>query len=481
MSKIFRAAAPLTSRIAPVLGAVLVLIGLMASSQLHLAQVTAGSTVTSDKSDYGPGETVAISGSGWIPGQPVALHIEESDNDLPWDVSATPDAAGNFSNSDFVIQTHDIGVVFTLTATQGNVVATTQFTDVVGTGVALNGNPGGFEIQGGVVATSAMGHTDWIANGGGTTGLLTNPGGVPMDSTVTYRRLDAYNGTDDIFSGSHAINDNPNTYTWKTASAGNKGDLNNVYVHISKDSAGHRWVTASADRLSNNGTSFVDFELTQADLTQVTDVGCSSAPCGHFVTNPAGAVAGDPLFATGGRTPNDLLVTAQYNSGGALASIIVYQWKSVAGTYQWVDITASIGAASAYVATNTVDGVSVPYGAFGGTTYSKNQFVEMSIDATALIQANVDPCSGIAVRSVFVRTKTSTSATSVLDDFVTPIATSFSAGFTASLTQSAVSCFSGSNGSVTATINGGTPPYTVTLGATTQTVLTDGGSSILPI
>src|SRR5436305_4265132 len=298
-----------------------------------------------------------------------------------------------------------------------------------------------------------------------------------MDSTVTYRRLDAYNGTDDIFSGSHGINDNPNTYTWKTASAGNKGDLNNVYVHISKDSAGHRWVTASADRLSNNGTSFVDFELTQADLTQVSDVGCSSAPCGHFVTNPAGAVAGDPLFATGGRIVNDLLVTAQYNSGGALASIIVYQWKSVAGTYQWVDITASIGAASAYVATNTVDGVSVPYGAFGGTTYSKNQFVEMSIDATALIQAKVDQCSGIAVHSVFVRTKTSTSATSVLDDFVTPIATSFSAGFTTSLTQSAVSCFGGSNGSVTATINGGTPPYSVTIGATTQTVLTDGGST----
>ncbi|PYK43005.1 MAG: hypothetical protein DME53_13670 [Verrucomicrobia bacterium] len=477
MSKIFRAAAPLTSRIAPLLGAVLVLIGLMASSQLHLAQVTAGSTVTTDKNDYAPGETVAISGSGWIPGQPVALHIDESDNDLPWDASATPDAAGNFSNTDFVIQSHDIGVVFTLTATQGSVVATTQFTDVVGPGIALNGDPGGFEIQGGVVATAAMGHTDWIANGAGTTGLLTNPGGVPIDSTVTYRRLDAYNGTDDVFSGSHGINDNPNTYTWKTASAGNKGDLNNVYVHISKDSAGHRWVTASADRLSNNGTSFVDFELTQADLTQVSDVGCSSAPCGHFVTNPAGAVAGDPLFATGGRIVNDLLVTAQYNSGGALASVIVYQWKSVAGTYQWVDITASIGAASAYVATNTVDGVSVPYGAFGGTTYSKNQFVEMSIDATALIQANVDPCSGISVHSVFVRTKTSTSASSVLDDFVTPIATSFSAGFTASLTQSAVSCFGGSNGSVTATINGGTPPYSVTLGATTQTVLTDGGST----
>src|SRR5947208_16041477 len=114
MSKIFRAAAPLTSRIAPVLGAVLVLIGLMASSQLHLAQVTAGSTVTTDKNDYAPGETVAISGSGWIPGQPVALHIDESDNDLQWDASATPDAAGNISNIVIVTQRHDITLVFIL-------------------------------------------------------------------------------------------------------------------------------------------------------------------------------------------------------------------------------------------------------------------------------------------------------------------------------------------------------------------------------
>src|SRR5205814_8431554 len=116
MSKIFRAAAPLTSRIAPVLGAILVLIGLMASSQLHLAQVTAGSTVTTDKNDYAPGETVAIRGAGWIPGQPVSRHIDESDIDLPWDSSATPDAAGNLSNSNFGIHRHYNVLVLTLTA-----------------------------------------------------------------------------------------------------------------------------------------------------------------------------------------------------------------------------------------------------------------------------------------------------------------------------------------------------------------------------
>ena len=142
MKKILRVTVPLTSRIAPALGAILILVGLLASSKVHMAQVSTSSpTITTDKSDYAPGETVVMSGSGWIPGQPVALHIEESDGDLPWDSSATPDAAGNFSISEFVIQAHDIGVVFTLTATQGGVVATTQFTDVVGAGIASNGDP----------------------------------------------------------------------------------------------------------------------------------------------------------------------------------------------------------------------------------------------------------------------------------------------------------------------------------------------------
>src|SRR5438093_7905065 len=122
MKKILRVTVPFTSRIAPALGAILILVGLLASSSVHMAQVSTSSpTITTDKSDYAPGETVGMSGSGWIPGQPVALHIEESDGDLPWDASATPDAAGNFSNSEFVIQADDIGVVFTLPAPKSGV------------------------------------------------------------------------------------------------------------------------------------------------------------------------------------------------------------------------------------------------------------------------------------------------------------------------------------------------------------------------
>src|SRR5439155_21011551 len=88
-----------------------------------------------------------------------------------------------------------------------------------------------------------------------------------------------------------------------------------------------------------------------------------------------------------------------------------------------------------------------------------------------------DSCVGSEVHVGFVRSKTSRGAPDPLAASVTAVALAFKVGFTVSLTQRAVSCFSGWNGSVTVTVNGGTPPYSVTLGATTQTVSTDGGST----
>src|SRR2546430_1994489 len=90
-----------------------------------------GATVTTDKPDYEPGDTVVISGTGWTANQDVALHIDDSNGIPRWDASVIADGAGNISNSDFVIQPEDIGLAFTLTATQGVVTAWTQFTDVI--------------------------------------------------------------------------------------------------------------------------------------------------------------------------------------------------------------------------------------------------------------------------------------------------------------------------------------------------------------
>jgi hypothetical protein len=243
-----------------------------------------GETVTTDKSDYEPGETVLISGTGWTPNEAVALHIDDSNGIARWDASVTADPSGNISNSDFVIQPEDVGLAFMLTATQGTVTAWTQFTDVVGAGVACNGDPGGFEVDGDLRASVSPSPTpcgggsiitDWLNALSGpniSSGLLNDNGSI-KNTTVTFGGKDPAqcgNACDDVFTGGK-LNDNPNlTWTWETGASNDKTDMNNVYLHVSQDSAGHRWVTGSADRLSTNGTAYVDFEFLQKTLTRTS-------------------------------------------------------------------------------------------------------------------------------------------------------------------------------------------------------------------
>jgi hypothetical protein len=338
-------------------------------------------------------------------------------------------------------------------------------TPAVGPGVAPNGDPGGFEIEGDLRASSSPSRTDWLDTtlNSGIGGLLFE-NGSPKNPTVTFRRSDVYAANDDVFPGGMKVNDNPSTYTWLTNSANNKTDMNNVYVHISKDAnvPAHTWITASGDRYVTNGTAYIDFELNQAAVTKVTDnttCSLSQQPCGNFVTNPAGKNLGDPLFATGGRTPNDLLITANYGQGGSVATIIISQWANVGGTYQWKDVTPMMPTSSAFVATYTgANPLPVPYGAFGGPNYIQNQFVEMSVDVTKLIGLAGDACAGIIVKSVFVKTKTSTTSTATLMDFADPIGVTFSAGFVVDATAQNPSC-STDTASITATFSGGTSPF----------------------
>jgi len=93
---------------------------------------SSGATVSTDKDDYAPGETVVISGTGWQAGETVklTLHMDPL-RDADTELSATADASGNFSNTDFAPGTYDVGVRFVLTAigaTSGSRAQTT-FTD----------------------------------------------------------------------------------------------------------------------------------------------------------------------------------------------------------------------------------------------------------------------------------------------------------------------------------------------------------------
>ena len=93
---------------------------------------SSAATVTTDKTDYSPGETVIITGTGWQPGETVNLNIHRDTNEPPDTVlTAVADASGNIQNSEYVVLQSDLGVTFLLTATgqTSSLTAQTSFTD----------------------------------------------------------------------------------------------------------------------------------------------------------------------------------------------------------------------------------------------------------------------------------------------------------------------------------------------------------------
>ena len=97
---------------------------------LNSAELYGFATVQTDRSDYPPGTTVTITGSGWKPGEAVAMQLVESpliDTHGPYSVTA--DANGNISDRSFTTDAHDVNVKFTLTAIGSVSQAQMTFTD----------------------------------------------------------------------------------------------------------------------------------------------------------------------------------------------------------------------------------------------------------------------------------------------------------------------------------------------------------------
>src|SRR6185436_13434507 len=89
-------------------------------------------TVATDFPDYFPRETVVITGSGWEPGETVALEIVEDPISHPAELlHAIADDPGGNILAGYVVDDHDLGHTFTLTATgqTSGLTAQTTFTD----------------------------------------------------------------------------------------------------------------------------------------------------------------------------------------------------------------------------------------------------------------------------------------------------------------------------------------------------------------
>jgi hypothetical protein len=126
-------------------------------------------TVTTDLTDYSPGQTVVMSGSGWAPGEQITLNLHRDTNEPPDTVLyATADENGDWINSDYVVQEFDLGVTFVLTATgDSGCVAQTTFTD----STSLQSVSVGAQAPNPVTSGNAATYTVAVSfNGAGTTG-----------------------------------------------------------------------------------------------------------------------------------------------------------------------------------------------------------------------------------------------------------------------------------------------------------------------
>ena len=114
---------------------------------LATASNGAGLSITTDKDDYAPGDTVWFTGAGWTPGDSVdiALTDDPTQDSHNWAVGIGED--GGFRDSTYVVDINDLGVTFTLTATsRGNPEQTLTVTFTDGTlSLAAPTKPAGFQ------------------------------------------------------------------------------------------------------------------------------------------------------------------------------------------------------------------------------------------------------------------------------------------------------------------------------------------------
>jgi len=329
----------------------------------------------------------------------------------------------------------------------------------------------GFKIDG-FLQRQSVGIGDWLKgtaplNGAGTF-LFNDDGTVALASPgKIFHKVDLYSDqtNDEIFDGGNKLDDDPNVWGWRSGKPPGKDDINHSMVFITQDpGTGHIWVLVSGDRLSTNGTSYLDMEFYQAAIFQ--NNGTPGQP--PVVGGTGGFETNGPH---GGRTVGDLDVTLSYVGGGSVATISFLQWapKAEGGGYDYLPLTPP--ANSAYVAANA-GSVNVPYGAFGNTTYEALQFIEAAIDVTAILGGGTpNQCSGLPFKSLFIKTKSSASPTADLKDFIAPFQINpcfdnTAPGITPSGNSLTLGCnptngaIEGALGSATATDNCGTQTLT---------------------
>jgi PKD-like domain len=346
----------------------------------------------------------------------------------------------------------------------------------VGPGIASDGDPGGFGIEGDLRSNfpGTDRSTDWVANpsptpsGSPVGDYLLNNDGSPRtvypangNGNITRHFVDGVGSADqDILGGGDKFNDNPTLWSWAVGKPPQKNDINHALLHQAIDAAGNTWIVVAGDQGSAQGDRYIDFELLQKPVMKT------------FLTPTSGGFSSGGTDA--GRTVGDLLLTVQLSNGGAAAQFFVFRWQASASSPIGFDYIAEPNTAgNVFIAANTGGSVAVPYSAFGTNSYPLNTFAEAAVNLNALLQNfGFNPCIGI--KTLLIKTKTSTSSSAQLKDFIEPIQLEFGSAPSSTITAADV-CASASGN--TASVPDAGPSSTYNWSITNGTIDSGQGTN----
>src|SRR4030066_2141479 len=140
------------------------------TGETEIVSVVYEPTVSTDKDDYYPGETVIVTGSGWLPGEIVKLDFVMLSLQLDMTYYATADSEGNIYNNEYHIYDHHLGQTIVLTATGQTTFlsAVAIFTDSPRVGSVTVGAQSPNPVTAGNSATYTV--TIYRGSGGGSSG-----------------------------------------------------------------------------------------------------------------------------------------------------------------------------------------------------------------------------------------------------------------------------------------------------------------------
>lgn len=258
-----------------------------------------------------------------------------------------------------------------------------------------------------------------------------------------------YHGTDSTaFSGSKNADSPGNWYSPPSTPVPNKNDILDVMAHMRRDGPGMTdslWMFAGVSIEGTTGDRYFDFEMYQTDLTYNKTSGTFSGygpDAGHttWQFDAAGNITkpGDIIFSAdyGNSTLSAIEARIWINKSSMSITPVGFNWS---GSFDGASNGAQFGYAGIQPKTSGsfYTGIENNGSAWAGpfslirvdnsvvTNYIPSQFMEFSVNLTKL---GLDPATMIGknncdmpFRRILVKSRSSTSFTSQLKDFVAPV------------------------------------------------------------